>query len=140
MDQPDNPPAQSGDDSGPGPGFVSVWLDMPIAPAFDYRLDEAKAAQVSVGSWVVVPWGRRRLIGVVAAITARAAIAADRVRDVIAVLADAPLLPPAWFELGQFAAAYYHRHPGEIMLPALPKSLREVPRSALEVPSGNAVT
>ncbi|MGH1361351.1 MAG: replication restart helicase PriA [Burkholderiaceae bacterium] len=108
--------------------YALTWLDMPIAEAFDYRVPEPLNNQIEVGDWIVVPWARRQLIGVVAELRATPGLPPERIKSVIARLPDAPRLPASWFELGRFAAAYYHRHPGEIMLPGLPKSLRVPPK------------
>jgi len=78
----------------------------------------------------VVPWGRKHLVGIVAAQSDQTALDPGKVRSITIVLADAPRLPASWFELGRFTASYYHRNPGEVMLPALPKSLRVPPRGS----------
>ncbi|HEY0878674.1 MAG TPA: hypothetical protein VGE10_09500, partial [Zeimonas sp.] len=95
------------------------------ASYFDYAFD-AGVAGPRVGSWVVVPWGRTRRIGLVVALADRPAVDASRVRRVERVLDAAPPLPPAWIELVGFAARYYHRGTGEVALPAIPKLLRSV--------------
>lgn len=111
------------------PEYALTWLDMPIAAAFDYRLEGLLRGQVQPGDWVVVPWGKRHLVGIVCALREQSDLAPERIKSVLVQLPDAPRLPPSWFELGRFAAAYYHRYPGEIMVPGLPKSLRALPLS-----------
>ncbi|MDT3678570.1 MAG: primosomal protein N' [Burkholderiaceae bacterium] len=111
------------------PGYVRVALDVPAAQLgvslFDYAVPEGCAAQTfPVGTWVVVPWGRGRRIGLVAGWSAQPDIDAARVRPVERVLGDAPVLPAAWFDLVEFAARYYHRGAGEVAMPAIPKLLR----------------
>ena len=104
---------------------------MPIAHVgaalFDYSIPSEADNEVVVGAWVVVPWARGRRVGLVVERADHSGIEAARVRAVSAVLADAPVLPPAWFELVRFAAGYYHRGVGEVALPALPKLLRAPP-------------
>ena len=124
--------------SGSQRRYAFVWLDMPFAAGFDYLIDPLWQPQPDVGDWVVVPWGRKRLVGIVAGVTGTPSFEPDKIRSIIQVLPDAPRLPPSWFELGRFAATYYHRYPGEIMLPALPKSLRMPPRN-IAMPSGSDV-
>src|SRR5690606_27460725 len=51
-------------------------------------------------------------------------VAADRVRPIEAVLDDVPPMPADWLRLAEFAAHYYHRPLGEVLLPVLPPSLR----------------
>jgi primosomal protein N' (replication factor Y) len=47
------------------------------------------------------------------------------VRPVEQVLHDLPPFPHDWIQLTQFAAAYYQRPLGEVMLPCIPSSLRK---------------
>ncbi len=125
MDESDERSVQRGEIVGQ---YALTWLDMPIAEAFDYRIPDSLIGQVNAGDWVVVPWGRRQLVGIVAGLSPEPGLPPEKIRAILARLPDAPRLPQRWFELGRFVAGYYHRHPGEIMLPGLPKSLRVPPK------------
>jgi primosomal protein N' (replication factor Y) len=107
-----------------GAGVARVALDVPIADWFDYALSPEQRAQVVPGSWVVVPWGRVRRVGVVVDLSPDSDIAPDKLRAVSQVLADAPAPDPHWLAVSRFAARYYHRPLGEVVLPAIPKLLR----------------
>ena len=117
-------------DTPPG-SFARVAIDVPIvhvgASLFDYAITPEFADAVRVGSWVVVPWGRGRRVGLVAERSDHSEIDTARVRPLVAVLDDAPVLPPSWLELVRFCADYYHRGFGEVALPAIPKLLRTPP-------------
>ncbi|OZI54152.1 primosomal protein N' [Bordetella genomosp. 4] len=105
-----------------GAGFwVRVALDVPLPGPFDYR---AQAA-VPVGARVIVPFGRRKLVGVVVDNPAEPSIDPAQVREVEQVLEDLPPLPADWLRLARFAADYYQRPLGEVMLPAMPPPLRK---------------
>ncbi|MEZ5727227.1 MAG: primosomal protein N' [Burkholderiaceae bacterium] len=108
-------------------GFAQVALDVPIAPWFDYRVPASLAGVIGAGNWVVVPWGRQRRVGLVIALAATSTLSEDKLRDVSALISDAPASPPSWLALARFAAGYYHRHLGEVLLPAVPKLLRTPP-------------
>ncbi|MGD9946684.1 MAG: primosomal protein N', partial [Burkholderiaceae bacterium] len=97
------------------------------AAVFDYTVPVEHAAQLRPGSWVVVPWGRARRIGIVVALSSQAEVEVERIRPLREPLADAPVLPAAWLNLVGFAADYYHRGLGEVALPAIPKLLRTPP-------------
>ncbi|MFK7965200.1 MAG: primosomal protein N' [Burkholderiaceae bacterium] len=118
------------------PRYAFVWLDMPFAAGFDYQIDPLSDQAPQTGDWVIVPWGKKRLVGIVESVSDTPSFKPDKIRSLIGVLPDAPRLPAAWFELGRFAATYYHRYPGEVMLPALPKSLRMPPRN-IGLPPGS---
>jgi primosomal protein N' (replication factor Y) len=115
-------------DSSNNTHYAQVLLDVPIAESFDYVVPQTMdVATVVTGCWVVVPWGKSRRVGIVTALTDSPSVDPDRIKPVECVLDDAPILPPSWFELGRFATSYYHRHAGEILLPAIPKLLRASP-------------
>lgn len=101
--------------------WIRVALDVPLPGPFDYRASQP----VAVGLRVIVPFGRRQLVGVVIEVVAAPAIDPALVRDVEQVLTDVAPLPADWLRLARFAASYYHRPLGEVLLPALPGPLRK---------------
>ena len=103
-------------------GWVRVVIDVPLAGPFDYRC----AYPVSAGMRVIVPFGRRKLIGMVVELPAVPAYDPKLIKDVESVLSDIDPLPDHWLKFAQFAADYYQRPLGEVVLPALPLSLRSV--------------
>ncbi|NYT36289.1 primosomal protein N' [Allopusillimonas soli] len=102
--------------------WVRVALDVPLQGLFDYRC----LPPVNQGDRVIVPFGRRKLIGVVVDLPAFPELDETLVRDVDQVLGDLPALPADWLRLAAFAASYYQRPLGEAMLPTLPVPLRRV--------------
>lgn len=102
--------------------WVRVALDVPVQGLFDY----CSATYVPLGTRVIVPFGRRKLVGVVVATPAQPAIDPGLAKAVEEVLDDTPPLPEDWLRLASFAAQYYQRPLGEVILPALPAGLRKV--------------
>ena len=103
--------------------WVRVALDVPLADLFDYRSTEP----VTVGDRVIVTFGRRKMIGVVVCLPEVPAYDPSKVKDVQAVLKDIAPLSASWLRFATFAAEYYQRPLGEVILPALPMPLRSVP-------------
>ncbi|GAA5232887.1 primosomal protein N' [Verticiella sediminum] len=103
------------------PIWLRVALDVPLDGPFDYR----STTPVQAGQRVIVPFGRRQLVGMVLDVVDAPAVDPQLVRDVERVLDDVEPLPADWLRLTGFAAAYYHRPLGEVMLPALPGPLRK---------------
>src|SRR5690606_29007628 len=101
---------------------VRVALDVPLSGLFDY----CSARPIALGTRVIVPFGRRKLVGVVVAIPDAPAVDPKLVKPVDEVLDDTPPLSTDWLRLASFAAQYYQRPLGEVILPALPASLRKV--------------
>lgn len=99
-----------------------VALDVPLSGPFDYWVQ----VHVEPGDRVIVPFGRRRLIGVVIEADVEPLIDPKSVKGIDRVLTDTDRLPANWLALCEFAAGYYQRPVGEVMLPALPAPLRRV--------------
>lgn len=102
--------------------YCRVALDVPLAGPFDY----AVRGLVEPGCRVIVPFGRRRLIGVVLQTDIEPTVPFAQIRSVERVLDDLSAFGPKWLSLAEFAANYYQRPVGEVMLPALPVPLRRV--------------
>ncbi|WP_227458753.1 primosomal protein N' [Cupriavidus pauculus] len=112
----EQPQAPSG-----GGHIVRVALDTPADDCFDYL----STGDEVPGDLVVVPFGKRAVVGVVVARVATSDVPEDRLRPVARRAGWLPPLNADWIALARFAARYYHRRLGEVMLPALPPSLRE---------------
>ncbi|NMK47244.1 primosomal protein N' [Achromobacter sp. Bel] len=101
--------------------WVRVALDVPLPGPFDYRSD----APVPVGLRVIVPFGRRKMIGVVVENPAEPSFDPKKILPIEQVLDDLPPFDEDWLRLARFAADYYQRPLGEVMLPTLPPPLRK---------------
>ena len=120
----DDPPASITPVDAGEPGtihWLSVALDVPLPGLFDYRADRP----VAIGTRVIVRFGPRRMVGVVADTPAAPTYPPAQVRAIDAVLDDMPPLSADWMKLARFAADYYQRPLGEVILPALPGALRK---------------
>jgi primosomal protein N' (replication factor Y) len=112
--------------------ILRVALDSPLDLCFDYRWEVAPdAVAPQAGQLVVVPFGRREAVAVIVSVETATEVPADKLKDALAVRSDLPPLTPQWQALCGFAAAYYHRPLGEVMLPGLPKNLRAIKPTSL---------
>lgn len=102
--------------------YVRVALDLPIPALYDY----CSAQPVQIGQRVIVPFGKRRLIGMVMEIAESPALPEQQIRCVEQVLDDLPPMPADWLHMMEFTARYYQRPMGEVVMPALPPPLRKV--------------
>ena len=106
------------------PFFIQVALPVPLPQLFDY-LAPPGGPLPSVGSRVVVPFGRRKLLGVVTGHSGQSEVPAARLLPVTAVLDDnEPLFDPALLALLRWCWQYYKHAPGEVVAGALPPALR----------------
>ena len=107
--------------------IARVALDVPLHRLFDYRLPPGeRLTAADIGLRVRVPFGSRSRIGILAGLAEDSDHPAEQLRPLEAVLRDLPPLPPDWFALIEFCAAYYQRAIGEVMLAALPVGLRRL--------------
>ncbi len=101
------------------PALVEVAVPVPFQAPFTYRMPAGEAVPAR-GVRVLVPFGGRRMIGVV---TGTAADAAGRaLKEVLQVLDEAPLVPPPLLDLADFVAAHYLAPPGECFKLVMPPS------------------
>jgi len=110
--------------------IVRVALDVPVARLFDYSAPGATASDL--GRRVLVPFNRKRAVGIIVELAQSTPIPVERLKAVMRILHDMPPLAPADLRLLRFAADYYHHPLGEVVLAALPTRLRRLvdsPRS-----------
>nr|WP_240655114.1 primosomal protein N' [Rhodovarius crocodyli] len=108
------------------PAAVPVLLPLPLAGAYDYAVPEG--LHVEPGSFVVVPLGPRRMLGVVWDRPPEAGLPNIKLRPIIEVL-PAPPMRPALRRFVDWVAAYTLSAPGAVMRMAMSAP------SALEKPA-----
>lgn len=105
--------------------FVRVAISSPLRRLFDYLPPDSHSVHtIHPGSRVIVPFGPRQMVGIVLSIESSTDIPVSKLKPVISVLDEAPLLPDDIIQLCQWAARYYHHSVGETLAQALPKNLR----------------
>ncbi len=102
---------------------LRVAIDAPLRRLFDY-LPPERGPEPVPGARVRVPFGRRRVIGIVTGPGDGSGLAPDKLRRIQEVLDETPLIPPDMLALLQWAWGYYHHPPGEVVASALPGPLR----------------
>ena len=105
--------------------ILQVALDTPLRRVFDYLPPPGCAdCEPSLGVRVRVPFGRRRMIGILVGIVGESRVASAKLRAALELLDEEPLFDPVTFELLLWAADYYHHPVGEVIAAALPVALR----------------
>ena len=102
--------------------IVRVALDVPLSTLFDYTVAEGIA--VAIGQRVIVPFGRRQLVGVVMECTVTTDVSPERIKPVTQVLHDSAPLSAGLLDLLRFCSDYYRYPIGQTVLSALPARLR----------------
>ena len=102
--------------------IVRVALDVPLSTLFDYLVDADLA--VDIGQRVLVPFGRKHVVGIVMELAESSGLATERLKSVVQVLDDVPPLPSELLTLLRFCSDYYHHPLGMTVMAALPARLR----------------
>ncbi len=100
-------------------------VDVPLRQAFDYRCPpgvDPEATRPGVRWWI--PFGRRRMVGVLLEVRDRSDLPDARLRTAITPIDPVPVLDPPLLALLRWAADYYRHPPGEVIAAALPAPLR----------------
>jgi primosomal protein N' (replication factor Y) len=112
--------------------ILKVALDTPLDFCFDYRWPANAETLPLPGQLVLVPFGRREVVGVIVAVATHTDIPHDKLKDALALRGQLPPMSEAWLCMCGFAAEYYQRSLGEVMLPGLPKNLRATKTVSLD--------
>jgi primosomal protein N' (replication factor Y) len=102
--------------------IARVALDVPLPTLFDYSVAEGIA--VETGQRVIVPFGRRQMVGVVMECVATTDVATERIKQVSQVLHDCAPLSAQLLDLLRFCSDYYRYPIGQTVLSALPARMR----------------
>src|SRR5580765_387732 len=120
--------------------ILRVALDVPLPKLFDYRAEDASRADI--GCLVLVPFGKKRLVGLVVELANESEVPASRLRSAEKILREVAPLKREWLELAKFCSSYYQRPLGEVVAAALPPRLRsarptpDAPRDFALTPAG----
>jgi primosomal protein N' (replication factor Y) (superfamily II helicase) len=108
--------------------FVEVAIKVPLPRTFDYKVDQQQiglSKQLVPGMRVLVPFGKQRKVAVVLAIKDSSDIAENKLKNILEVIDDSPILSTTHLELLRFTARYYCYPLGETIHIALPNALRQ---------------
>jgi primosomal protein N' (replication factor Y) len=111
------------------PLFVEVAVPFPIDHPFTYRVPAGEEGRAVVGVRVLVPFGRRKITGIVTAITDASALGGREAKELLAFLDDAPYVSARHLEFLAASARECLAPMGEMLRAALPRGLprREAP-------------
>jgi primosomal protein N' (replication factor Y) len=111
------------------PLILRVAVPSPLRHTFDYLLPkDYSPANIMPGIRVLVPFGKQEIIGIILEIAAESKLQTTKLKAVLAVLDDEPLLPKSILDLINWVSKYYHHPIGDVVNNALPNLLREITR------------
>ena len=104
--------------------ILKVAVNVPLSRQFDY-LPPAEGPCPEPGARVLVPFGRRKQIGLVLGHARDTELARDKIRRSLSIIDELPLLTENDLWLIRFTSDYYHHPIGEVVAAALPALLRQ---------------
>ena len=100
--------------------YASVAVPVPVRRLFTYRVPERMKPEIEAGARVRVPFGNRKVRGTVVEWPIEPPEGEIRLREIEALLPQAPRLDPSLLRLTRFVADYYLCSWGEALEAALP--------------------
>jgi primosomal protein N' (replication factor Y) len=120
--------------------ILRIALAGPLRTLFDYLPESGNSPLPAVGARVQVPFGRSGRTGIVTAIASHTEVPRKQLKRITKPLDDAPLFSAQDLRLLQWAADYYQHPPGDVMMQALPVTLRKARQIATPRTNGWRLT
>lgn len=102
--------------------IIRVALSVPVDTLFDYQAEDASSHDI--GRRVCVPFGKKKLTGIIMAIGKETQVPIEKLKSVYCIFREINSLPPALVDLFQFCSQYYHHPLGMVIMNSLPVLLR----------------
>jgi len=103
--------------------IARVSLEIALRKEFDYLIPPGLAGQIDVGSRVQVPFGPRKVLGVVTALAEESAHAS--LKPILKVIGAQTLVTPKVLKLARWIADYYCCAPETALKSVLPEAVRK---------------
>ena len=101
--------------------ILKVAIDVPINQLFDYLPNDEL---FSIGQYVTIPFGRRKMIGVIYGISLDSDIHPSKLKSIINVDHEI-IFDEAMFKLLTFVSKYYHYPIGQTIMSVVPSRLKK---------------
>ncbi|MEX2524631.1 MAG: primosomal protein N' [Gammaproteobacteria bacterium] len=106
--------------------ILRVALPVPLRRLFDYLPGDVEPEYGWVpGLRLQVPFGRKQMTGILAGVAESSDLPRTKLKRIGTVLDEAPIISETDMQLLEWAAAYYHYPPGEVICLFLPSLLRQ---------------
>ena len=114
-------------DTQPAYQYAQVAVPVPLRQVFDFIIPSASQANAVnlKGCRVLVPFGPRKLVGVVVEVKTQTSVPNNRLKSIIDVLDQQPLFEPTLWSTLSWVSSYYCAPLGEVFELALPTALRK---------------
>jgi len=115
--------------------YVQVAIPVPMRQLFTYQVpNELQSPLIKIGERIAVPFGSRKVIGIVLSIEDHCDIEAKKLKKISQRLNDNFHLSQSLVSFLQLSAHYYHHPIGDVFQQALPVNLRKIEKLSLTPP------
>ncbi|MCK5477824.1 MAG: primosomal protein N' [Methylococcales bacterium] len=111
--------------------IIKIAIPIPLNRLFDYLAPD-DIGHIPAGTRVLVPFGKTKKVGFVIENVENSALETDRLKKIIEIIDDSPLISEKDIQLLQWASRYYHYPLGEVFNSAFPVSLRKGKKAILK--------
>jgi primosomal protein N' (replication factor Y) len=106
--------------------FVQVALPVPLHRVFEYSFDANNIQIFQTGCRVVVPFGKKNLVGIIMGTAPTTDYKAEKIKSIVKVIDKAPIFSTNMIKLATWIANFYIYPLGEVYASMLPVLLRKV--------------
>ena len=107
------------------PLIARIAVPVPLYSLFDYLIPPELGTKPAQGCRVMVQFGRKQLVGIVMSVEHESAFPLSKLKPLIDIIDNEPVLSGDLIKLLKWSASYYHHPLGDVIFSALPKRLRE---------------
>ena len=118
--------------------FAHIIIPSPLKEPFTYGVPDKLRPFLTVGMRVLIPLGRRKVSGIVLELITETRL--QHIKDIIAVLDEAPIVDEPLLTLSHWASEYYVASLGEVLSTILPPTSRMEIESMVVVKSRSTQT
>lgn len=107
--------------------YLQIAIPVPLRQIFTYALPEKLIhTTINIGERVIVPFGHRKVVGVVLAVNTDIDVKPETIKEIISRINDKYYFDTQLLQLLQLASRYYHHPIGDVCKQALPVALRNI--------------
>ncbi|MFW2177158.1 MULTISPECIES: primosomal protein N' [unclassified Moraxella] len=104
--------------------YAQIALPVPIDSVFDYALEPSLPLPI-IGSRVLVPFGSRKLIGIVVGLIEHTDIPKNKIKTILEVIDNEAIVDSHLLKLANWLSNYYHYPLGDVLAVMLPTLIRQ---------------
>ncbi|MGK0373498.1 MAG: primosomal protein N' (replication factor Y), partial [Glaciecola sp.] len=115
--------------------YVQVALPVPLHRMFAYSFDAKDIQIFQKGCRVVVPFGKKNLVGIITGTAHTTDYEVAKIKSVVELIDNEPIFSPSMITLAKWIADFYIYPLGEVYAGMLPVLLRKVSSETLKTTS-----